>query len=44
MLEKKLQMLNLRRERDHDKIIGYDDINQLFWYPEGLAQIVLKIM
>ncbi|KAG1731889.1 glycosyltransferase family 48 protein [Suillus lakei] len=32
----------VRRERDHDQIIGYDDINQLFWYPEGLARIVLE--
>jgi 1,3-beta-glucan synthase len=32
----------VRRERDHDKIIGYDDVNQLFWYPEGLAKIVLN--
>ncbi len=31
----------MRRERDHDKIIGYDDVNQLFWYPEGIARIVL---
>ncbi|OCB90135.1 glucan synthase [Sanghuangporus baumii] len=31
----------IRRERDHDQIIGYDDINQLFWYPEGIARIVL---
>lgn len=31
----------VRRERDHDEIIGYDDVNQLFWYPEGLARIVL---
>src|SRR6266403_67262 len=31
----------VRRERDHAQIIGYDDINQLFWYPEGLARIVL---
>jgi len=31
----------VRRERDHDEIIGYDDINQLFWYPEGIARIVL---
>lgn len=30
----------VRRERDHDQIIGYDDINQLFWYPEGIARIV----
>jgi 1,3-beta-glucan synthase len=31
----------VRKERDHDQIIGYDDINQLFWYPEGIARIVL---
>lgn len=31
----------LRRERDHEEIIGYDDVNQLFWYPEGIARIVL---
>ena len=32
----------VRREKDHDQIIGYDDINQLFWYPEGIAKIVLN--
>ncbi|KAK1232215.1 1,3-beta-D-glucan synthase [Marasmius sp. AFHP31] len=32
----------VRKEKDHDEIIGYDDINQLFWYPEGLARIVLN--
>ncbi|POY70727.1 hypothetical protein BMF94_6137 [Rhodotorula taiwanensis] len=31
----------VRRERDHEEIIGYDDINQLFWYPEGISRIVL---
>lgn len=31
----------LRREKDHDQIIGYDDVNQLFWYPEGIARITL---
>ncbi|KIY49719.1 glycosyltransferase family 48 protein [Fistulina hepatica ATCC 64428] len=31
----------VRRERDHDHVIGYDDVNQLFWYPEGIARIVL---
>ncbi|KAL0946251.1 hypothetical protein HGRIS_012507 [Hohenbuehelia grisea] len=30
-----------RREKDHQDIIGYDDVNQLFWYPEGIARIVL---
>ncbi|TGZ80200.1 glucan synthase [Ascodesmis nigricans] len=29
----------VRRELDHDAIIGYDDINQLFWYPQGLQRI-----
>ncbi|KAJ7632608.1 1,3-beta-glucan synthase [Roridomyces roridus] len=32
----------VRKEKDHKDIIGYDDINQLFWYPEGLAKIVLS--
>ena len=31
----------VRREKDHDAIIGYDDINQLFWYPEGISRIIL---
>ncbi|ODV95939.1 hypothetical protein PACTADRAFT_75139 [Pachysolen tannophilus NRRL Y-2460] len=29
-----------RLERDHSKIIGYDDVNQLFWYPEGIKRII----
>ncbi|ORY15844.1 beta-1,3-glucan synthase-like protein [Clohesyomyces aquaticus] len=32
----------VRRERDHAQIIGYDDINQLFWYPEGIERIVME--
>ncbi|KIE01535.1 beta-1,3-glucan synthase catalytic subunit, partial [Metarhizium majus ARSEF 297] len=32
----------VRRERDHKHIIGYDDCNQLFWYPEGIERIVLQ--
>ena len=31
----------VRRERDHNKIIGYDDCNQLFWYPEGIELIIM---
>lgn len=31
----------LKREKDHEDIVGYDDVNQLFWYPEGIARIVL---
>ncbi|KAK7417280.1 1,3-beta-D-glucan synthase [Neonectria punicea] len=34
----------VQRERDHDKTIGYDDCNQLFWYQEGLQRIVLSDM
>ncbi|KAI0462772.1 hypothetical protein LJB42_003573 [Komagataella kurtzmanii] len=30
------------RNIDHDKILGYDDMNQLFWYRKGLERIVLK--
>ncbi|AOW02192.1 YALI0C01411p [Yarrowia lipolytica CLIB122] len=30
------------RERDHKDVIGYDDINQLFWYRQGLLRIKLK--
>ena len=32
----------VRREKDHSHVIGYDDINQLFWYPEGVERIVLE--
>ncbi|KAI4732560.1 1,3-beta-glucan synthase component GLS1, partial [Aureobasidium sp. EXF-12298] len=32
----------VRRERDHNKIIGYDDMNQLFWYPEGIERIIFE--
>ena len=32
----------VRRERDHNKVIGYDDMNQLFWYPEGIERIGLE--
>ncbi|KAG9313770.1 1,3-beta-glucan synthase subunit FKS1, domain-1-domain-containing protein [Chiua virens] len=32
----------VRKERDHVDIIGYDDVNQLFWYPEGIARITLS--
>ncbi len=32
----------VRRERDHNQIIGYDDCNQLFWYPEGIERLVMQ--
>lgn len=32
----------VRRELDHNRIIGYDDCNQLFWYPEGIERIILE--
>lgn len=28
-------------DKDHKDIIGYDDMNQLFWYQKGLEKIVL---
>ena len=30
----------MQKEKDHDQIIGYDDVKQLFWYTEGIARIV----
>jgi 1,3-beta-glucan synthase len=32
----------VKREKDHNKIIGYDDVNQLFWYPEGISRIIFE--
>lgn len=32
----------IERNKDHKRTIGYDDINQLFWYPEGIERIVLN--
>jgi 1,3-beta-glucan synthase len=32
----------VRRERDHNRVIGYDDCNQLFWYPEGIERIIME--
>ncbi|RKP34218.1 glucan synthase [Dimargaris cristalligena] len=32
----------LKRERDHAQTIGYDDVNELFWSPDGLRRIVLE--
>ncbi|KAG9303389.1 hypothetical protein G9A89_013715 [Geosiphon pyriformis] len=31
----------VKREKDHAETIGYDDINQLFWYPESIDRIRL---
>lgn len=43
LFEKKQESLKwIRKSLDHNDIIGYDDINQLFWYPEGIERIVLK--
>ncbi|PVU99735.1 hypothetical protein BB559_000456 [Furculomyces boomerangus] len=36
------QLINgkyFKRERDHDTTIGYDDLNETFWTPEGLRQL-----
>lgn len=32
----------VKHERDHAQTIGYDDVNQLFWYPETIERIILK--
>lgn len=32
----------VKREKDHNKVIGYDDVNQLFWYPEGISRIIFN--
>ncbi|KAI7904962.1 1,3-beta-glucan synthase component-domain-containing protein [Cokeromyces recurvatus] len=32
----------VRHEKDHDKIIGYDDINQFFWNKQSIASLQLK--
>lgn len=32
----------IKRDRDHKLVIGYDDVNQLFWYRKGLERITLK--
>ncbi|KAF9584182.1 1,3-beta-D-glucan synthase [Lunasporangiospora selenospora] len=32
----------VKRERDHDGVIGYDDINQAFWTPEGIERFHLE--
>ncbi|ORZ11336.1 glucan synthase [Lobosporangium transversale] len=32
----------VKRERDHSTVIGYDDINQAFWSPEGIERIRLR--
>lgn len=32
----------VRLEKDHCEIVGYDDMNQLFWFPEGIERLYLK--
>ena len=32
----------VERERDHQAMIGYDDVNQLFWYLEGYCKDYAK--
>ncbi|EIE85639.1 hypothetical protein RO3G_10349 [Rhizopus delemar RA 99-880] len=32
----------VKRERDHDKVIGYDDVNQFFWHPTFYDQIIVS--
>lgn len=33
---------SIRRDKDHADVIGYDDVNQLFWYPETITRLVLN--
>ncbi|OMJ18416.1 1,3-beta-glucan synthase component FKS1, partial [Smittium culicis] len=36
------QLINgkyFKRDQDHDTTIGYDDINETFWTPEGIRQL-----
>ncbi|KAI8074154.1 1,3-beta-glucan synthase component-domain-containing protein [Gongronella butleri] len=33
---------HIRREKDHNSIIGYDDMNQLFWDRRAIAKLMLK--
>ncbi|KAI9313404.1 1,3-beta-glucan synthase component-domain-containing protein [Dichotomocladium elegans] len=32
----------IKLEKDHDKIIGYDDVNQFFWSPTCMTRIYLS--
>lgn len=32
----------VRREKDHNNIVGYDDMNQFFWDRRAMARLVLK--
>lgn len=32
----------IRRRKDHYEVIGYDDFNQFFWFPENLKKIKLR--
>lgn len=32
----------VKREKDHDQVINYDDVNQFFWYPTCLSKAVFK--
>ncbi|KAI8990937.1 glucan synthase [Mycotypha africana] len=29
----------VRRDRDHSNVIGYDDVNQYFWYSESIVRL-----
>ncbi|ORX87727.1 glucan synthase [Basidiobolus meristosporus CBS 931.73] len=32
----------VQKEKDHHEVIGYDDVNELFWSPAGIERIVMK--
>ncbi|CAA20125.1 cell wall and secondary septum 1,6 branched 1,3-beta-glucan synthase catalytic subunit Bgs4 [Schizosaccharomyces pombe] len=45
MHDQQFEIINgkyVRRERPHDQLIGYDDINQLFWHAEGIARLIFE--
>ncbi|CCE85639.1 Piso0_005257 [Millerozyma farinosa CBS 7064] len=38
----KIDGVYYHNDKDHKDVIGYDDMNQLFWYSKGLERLVLK--
>ncbi|TPX36628.1 1,3-beta-glucan synthase [Synchytrium microbalum] len=32
----------VKKEKDHDRIIGYDDMNETFWSRDGINRLILK--
>ncbi|KAK9768395.1 1,3-beta-D-glucan synthase [Basidiobolus ranarum] len=34
----------VQKEKDHHEVIGYDDVNELFWSPQGIERIIMTDM